>query len=295
MNMKQYKISVKGQSAFTLIELLVVIAIISILAAFLLPAIRNASYKAKLVVCSSNQKQVYLAHLMEAEEMRRGRFFFRKMGSNQASAGIVQPSWAHSFQPWMSYWDKKYKAGFVHYLYKEWDWDKNKYNQKKTKYIDNYRVFGCPEFWGEPSLQKPVSTIGVPVWRNKKCWEAHMLIFGRPANMYALGGSDSGGRSYYKGIHRKLPNFNTHPSHTWLKWCGYHPEVAGLGREEPSFEYNWGINPKYYHRTANVTYIDGHVKYSGKLPCGIARGSFSSVHRSMDDGCYSSPYLKICR
>src|ERR1043166_3734758 len=57
-----------GRSGFTLIELLVVVAIISILAAMLLPSLKNAKEAGKSAVCVSNLKQIYTAFALYADD-----------------------------------------------------------------------------------------------------------------------------------------------------------------------------------------------------------------------------------
>ncbi|EDM25638.1 hypothetical protein LNTAR_25130 [Lentisphaera araneosa HTCC2155] len=53
---------------FTLIEILVVVAIIGILASFLLPTLSKARKKARIAVCTSNQKQINSALLMFTDD-----------------------------------------------------------------------------------------------------------------------------------------------------------------------------------------------------------------------------------
>jgi len=83
------------RKAFTLVELLVVIGIISILAAMLLPVLREARDAARLTDCMNRQKQVYVTAMLWSSDNNSlwlGPFRFKD----------VSGGWGPNFHYWWS-------------------------------------------------------------------------------------------------------------------------------------------------------------------------------------------------
>jgi prepilin-type N-terminal cleavage/methylation domain-containing protein/prepilin-type processing-associated H-X9-DG protein len=90
--------------AFTLIELLVVVAILAILAALLLPTLRNAKETGKSAVCLSNLRQLYTAFALYAGDNGEAvpdsypagtGYYWQNLGSRYLGVGETYPDAAN--------------------------------------------------------------------------------------------------------------------------------------------------------------------------------------------------------
>lgn len=97
----RYRLGARG-TAFTLIELLVVIAIIGVLASLMLPALSRAKARAKIVVCSSNLKQIGLSCRLYSDDHDEFPIFYDHSRVNE------DRFWVRRLEPYLNAkWDNK--------------------------------------------------------------------------------------------------------------------------------------------------------------------------------------------
>ena len=84
------------KEGFTLTELLVVIAVIGILTALLIPAVSYGKFRARVVGCSNNYRQLALAAVMYADSDSLGRLPAYSLPTE--SSQLVK---FHGLYPWL--------------------------------------------------------------------------------------------------------------------------------------------------------------------------------------------------
>jgi len=138
MNRCTSKPCARRRSGFTLIELLVVIAIITVLAALLLPAARDARRRALLAFCSSNLHQIGVAMRMYVNDKE----------------GMLPPLWHFPPPPGISY---GFYQGLPRYPYSYWYHLVGFYagDDQRKRGFGGIDLFSCPEVpsdhrgWGD--------------------------------------------------------------------------------------------------------------------------------------------------
>ena len=231
----------RRRTGFTLIELLVVIAIIAILAAILFPVFARARENARRASCSNNLKQIGLAMIQYTQDYDE-QFVRRTVGPGNGTADSA--TWANLLQP----------------------------------YIKSTQIMTCPSdsgtdypvYWqsGLPAGQQ----FHVSYLYNTAVARSSDAAMQAPSNTISFvdGATDSAGST------NPLVWLNTLKPRAFL----IRPFYTGTDPDDSTNAEDFGAPAARHLETANVLYVDGHVKaqrverfydtttaFPNKMPC----------------------------
>lgn len=229
-------------------ELLVVIGIIALLISMLLPALQKARFSGNVVACASNQRQIYTAMVMYAND-NRGFLPGTRIWNNNANGGDIYASWGGDY-PWeapgtgtSTPWPAR-TFGIGQLL--------------EGKYLPPSRVITCTDFQTSNTSSFLVDGGFDLDWRVDNIFNGTGAFI---QGSYAL---------------NTVPYYSTHPSNRARGKIGKPGRDGGYwlaGNQVPNITAyimctsgigsGSGLKPSTAHerKGVNVTYIDGHVVY----------------------------------
>ncbi|MBI4024507.1 MAG: DUF1559 domain-containing protein [Verrucomicrobia bacterium] len=219
--------NIPSSHAFTLIELLVVIAIISLLAAMLMPALKNAKDSARAAKCQSNLHQIGLGMIMYANENDDGIPYSADWTSSGATwrnwGGSYRTTWKDLIVPYLGGPATYYGSGGISGIGTVWScpsWSNNpSLDDKRSPPFHHYNINDWVGAVGAGLHQTPVKLSGIT--------QPAASIFAADA----------------RGTDAALPQYD---------YNGLFPIGYAAGYPEPNARHNGGVN---------LIYFDGHAGF----------------------------------